>query len=280
VRYAREFRDSPEALKRVIVSTPAGSQVPLSQLAELRFSTGPPMIRTEDAKLVGFVFVDIAGRPIADFVDDARRVVAEKVELPTGMRLEWAGQFKYLERAKERLKVVVPVTLLIVILLLYFNTHSLVETFIVLLAVPFSLIGAVWLLYFLDYNMSVAVWVGIIALAGLDAETGVVMLLYLQLAYGRWRREGRLRGAADLEGAIVEGAAQRIRPKLMTVLCILLGLVPIMWSSGTGSDVMRRIAAPMVGGVATSFLLELMIYPAIFAVWKGREAGREGAPQA
>jgi len=150
----------------------------------------------------------------------------------------------------------------------------------VLLAVPFSLIGAVWLLYFLDYNMSVAVWVGIIALAGLDAETGVVMLLYLQLAYGRWRREGRLRGAADLEGAIVEGAAQRIRPKLMTVLCILLGLVPIMWSSGTGSDVMRRIAAPMVGGVATSFLLELMIYPAIFAVWKGREAGREGAPQA
>jgi len=274
VRYAREFRDNPEALKRVIVSTPAGPQVPLSQLAELRFTTGPPMIRTEDAKLVGFVFVDIAGRPIADFVDDARRAVAEKVDLPTGMRLEWAGQFKYLERAKERLKVVVPVTLLIVILLLYFNTHSLVETFIVLLAVPFSLIGAVWLLYFLDYNMSVAVWVGIIALAGLDAETGVVMLLYLQLAYGRWRGEGRLRGAADLTGAIVEGAAQRIRPKLMTVLCILLGLVPIMWSSGTGSDVMRRIAAPMVGGVATSFLLELLIYPAIFAVWKWREADR------
>ena len=276
VRYAREFRDNPEALKRVMVSTPAGPQVPLAQLAELRFSTGPPMIRTEDAKLVGFVFVDIAGRPIADFVDDARRVVAEEVELPTGMRLEWAGQFKYLERAKERLKVVVPVTLLIVILLLYFNTHSLVETFIVLLAVPFSLIGAVWLLYLLDYNMSIAVWVGIIALAGLDAETGVVMLLYLQLAYRRWRGEGRLRGTSDLERAIVEGAAQRIRPKLMTVLCILLGLVPIMWSTGTGSDVMKRIAAPMVGGVATSFVLELLIYPAIFAVWKGREAHDPG----
>ena len=190
------------------------------------------------------------------------------------MRLEWAGQFKYLERAKKRLKVVVPVTLVLVVMLLYFNTRSLTETFIVLLAVPFSLIGAVWLLYLLDYNMSIAVWVGIIALAGLDAETGVVMLLYLQLAYGRWRREGRLRTAADLEQSIVDGAARRIRPKLMTVLCILLGLVPIMWSTGTGSDVMKRIAAPMVGGVATSFLLELLIYPAIFALWKGREVDR------
>ena len=192
------------------------------------------------------------------------------------MRLEWAGQFKYLERAKKRLKVVVPVTLVLVVMLLYFNTRSLTETFIVLLAVPFSLIGAVWLLYLLDYNMSIAVWVGIIALAGLDAETGVVMLLYLQLAYGRWRREGRLRTTADLEQSIVDGAARRIRPKLMTVLCILLGLVPIMWSTGTGSDVMKRIAAPMVGGVATSFLLELLIYPAIFALWKGREVDRLG----
>jgi len=270
VRYAREFRDNPEALKRVVVSTPAGPQVPLSQLAELSFSTGPPMVRSEDGKLVGFVFVDIAGRPIAGFVDDARIAVAEKVDLPAGMRLEWAGQFRYLERAKETLKVVVPVTLLLVVVLLYFNTRSVTETFIVLLAVPFSLIGAVWLLYALDYHMSIAVWVGIIALAGLDAETGVVMLLYLQLAYGRWRSEGRLLTAGDLEQSIVEGAAQRIRPKLMTVLCILLGLVPIMWSTGTGSDVMKRIAAPMVGGVATSFLLELLIYPAIFALWKAR----------
>jgi len=272
VRYAREFRDDPEALRDVLVATPAGPQVPLSQLAELSFSTGPPMIRSEDGRLVGFVFVDVAGRPIADYVKDARRAVSAEVELPAGVRLEWAGQFQYLERARERLKVVVPLTLLLVMVLLYLNTRSVTETFIVLLAVPFSLVGAVWLLYLLDYDTSVAVWVGFIALAGLDAETGVVMLLYLQLAYARWRSEGRLQDAAGLEGAIVEGAAQRIRPKLMTVLCILLGLVPIMWSSGAGSDVMKRIAAPMVGGVTTSFLLELLVYPAIFAAWKGSEA--------
>jgi Cu(I)/Ag(I) efflux system membrane protein CusA/SilA len=278
VRYAREFRDNPEALKRVIVSTPAGPQVPLSQLASLSFSTGPEMIRSEDGRLVGFVFVDVVGRPIAEFVADARRAVAESVTLAPGTRLEWAGQFRYLERAKERLLVAVPVTVLLVMLLLYLNTGSLVETLIVLLAVPFSLIGAVWLLYALDYNLSVAVWVGLIALAGLDAETGVVMLLYLKLAHARWAGEGRLRTAADLEQVIVEGAAQRIRPKLMTVLSTFMGLVPIMWSAGTGSDVMKRIAAPMVGGLATSFLLELLIYPAIFAVWKGREVEAVNGP--
>ncbi|HKE16857.1 MAG TPA: CusA/CzcA family heavy metal efflux RND transporter [Kofleriaceae bacterium] len=269
VRYAREFRDDPALLDRVLVATPGGAQVPLGQVADVRTVNGPPMIRSEDGKLVGFVFVD-TDRPIADYVADARDAVAREVALPSGVRLAWVGQFRHLERAMEKLKVVVPVTLLLVFLLLYLNTRSLVETGIVLLAVPFSLIGAVWLLYLLDYHMSVAVWVGLIALAGLDAETGVVMLLYLTLAHRRWRDEGRLRTAADLREAIVEGAAQRIRPKLMTVLTMMIGLVPVLWSTGAGADVMKRIAAPMVGGLITSFLLELAVYPAVFALWKGR----------
>jgi Cu(I)/Ag(I) efflux system membrane protein CusA/SilA len=227
------------------------------------------MIRSEDGRLVGFVFVD-TDRPIADYVEDAQRIVERDVRLADGIDVEWVGQFKYLERAKEKLAIVVPITLLVVFLLLYFNTRSLVETGIVLLAVPFSLIGAIWLLYLLDYNMSVAVWVGLIALAGLDAETGVVMLLYLKLSHGWHEEQGRLRNAADLEDAIVEGAAKRIRPKLMTVLTMMIGLIPVLWSSGAGADVMKRIAAPMVGGLATSFLLELTVYPAIFAIWKRR----------
>ena len=270
VRYAREFRDHPDALKRVLVATPTGVQVPLSQVAQVEFATGPPMIRSEDGQLVNFVFVDIAGRPLGDYVDEARRLVNERVDLPPGVRLQWAGQFVYLERAKERLKIVVPVTLLIVFMLLYMNTGSITETGIVLLAVPFSLVGAIWLLWLLDYNMSIAVWVGLIALAGLDAETGVIMLLYLKLAYVRSQREGRLRSFEDLRETIVEGAARRIRPKLMMVLTTMIGLMPVMWSTGTGADVMKRIAAPMVGGLVTSFALELTIYPAIFAIWKRR----------
>jgi Cu(I)/Ag(I) efflux system membrane protein CusA/SilA len=272
LRYAREFRDDPESLNDILVATPTGAQIPLSQVAEIKTVTGPPMIRSEDGRLVGFVFVD-TDRPIADYVEDAREVIERDVKLAPGIRVEWVGQFKYLERAKEKLKIVVPITLLIVFMLLYFNTRSLVETGIVLLAVPFSLIGAIWLLYLLDYNMSVAVWVGLIALAGLDAETGVVMLLYLTLSHKRHEQEGRLRNAADLEDAIVEGAAKRIRPKLMTVLTMMIGLVPVLWSTGTGADVMKRIAAPMVGGLATSFLLELTVYPAIFAIWKRRGNG-------
>ncbi len=190
--------------------------------------------------------------------------------LPAGVRVEWAGQFQYLERAKERLKLVVPVTLVLIGFLLYVNTGSAIEVGIVLLAVPFSLIGAIWLLWLLDYNMSVAVWVGLIALAGLDAETGVVMLLYLKIAHRHRAETGRLRSFEELTEAIVEGAAQRIRPKLMTVVTTMIGLLPIMWSTGAGSEVMKRIAAPMVGGLVTSFLLELTIYPAIFALWKGR----------
>ncbi len=270
VRYAREFRDDLEALKRILVSTPTGARIPISQVADLERTTGPPMIRSEDGQLAGFVFVDVTGRGIADYVADAKAVVAERITLPAGYRLEWAGQFKYFERAKARLKIVLPLTLLIVGFLLYMNTKSVVEMGIVLLAVPFSLIGAVWLLYLLDYNLSVAVWMGMIALGGLDAETGIVMLLYLTLAHDKWEKEGRLRTAADLEEAIVDGAARRIRPKLMTVLTTFTGLLPLMWSTGTGADVMSRIAAPMVGGLATSFLLELTVYPAIFAVWKGR----------
>ncbi len=276
VRYAREFRDHPDALKRVLVAAPTGAQVPLPQVADIEFATGPPMIRSEDGQLVNFVFVDIAGRPLGDYVDEARRLVNERVELPPGIRLEWAGQFVYLERAKERLRIVVPVTLLIVFMLLYINTGSIIETGIVLLAVPFSLVGAIWLLWLLDYNMSIAVWVGLIALAGLDAETGVIMLLYLKLAHARAQREGRLRSFEDLRETIVDGAARRIRPKLMTVLTTMIGLLPVMWSTGTGADVMKRVAAPMVGGLVTSFALELTIYPAIFAIWKSREIGARG----
>lgn len=269
VRYAREFRDDPNLLGEILISTKAGAQVPLSQVATIDFVNGPPMIRSEDGKLVGFVFVD-TDRPIADYVNDARRVVAQQVELPSGVRLGWAGQFKYFERAKAKLKLVVPITLLLVVMLLYWNTQSASETAIVMLAVPFSLIGAVWLLYLLDYHMSVAVWVGLIALAGLDAETGVVMLLYLTLAHKRWSDEGRIKTFGDLREAIVEGAAKRVRPKLMTVLTTMIGLLPVLWSTGTGADVMKRIAAPMVGGLVTSFFLELTVYPAIFAIWKGR----------
>jgi Cu(I)/Ag(I) efflux system membrane protein CusA/SilA len=273
VRYAREFRDDPELLGRTLIGTPAGTQIPLSQVVKIKSVLGPPMIRSEGGKLVGFVFVD-TDRPIADYVADARATVARDAKLAPGTRLEWVGQFKYFERAKERLKWVIPLTLGIVFVLLYFNTKSITETVIVMLAVPFSLVGAFWLLYLLHYNMSVAVWVGIIALAGLDAETGVVMLLYLTLAYDRRTREGRLGTFGDLRETIVEGAAKRLRPKLMTVATMIIGLVPVLWSTGTGADVMKRIAAPMIGGLVTSFLLELTVYPAIFALWRGRTLRR------
>lgn len=276
VRYAREFRDDPELLGRVLIATPDGSQIPLSEVVTIKNTLGPPMIRSEGGKLVGFVFVD-TDRPIADYVGDAKQVVARDVKLPAGTRVAWVGQFKYFERAKERLKWVVPLTLGIVMLLLYANTRSMAETAIVMLAVPFSLVGAVWLLYLLHYNLSVAVWVGIIALAGLDAETGVVMLLYLTLAHDRWTREGRLRTHDDLRESIVEGAAKRLRPKLMTVATMTMGLLPVLWSTGAGADVMKRIAAPMVGGLATSFMLELLVYPAIFAMWKSRSLGTRQA---
>jgi Cu(I)/Ag(I) efflux system membrane protein CusA/SilA len=201
-------------------------------------------------------------------VRDAKRVVLEKVKVPAGYQLVWSGQYEYMERVRERLKLVVPITLFIVFLLLYFNTGSAVKTFIILLAVPFSAIGAVWFLYLLGYNMSIAVWVGLIALLGVDAETAVFMLLYLDLAYHEAQKKGLMRNWDDLREAIVNGAVKRLRPKVMTVACMLFGLLPIMWSVGAGADVMKRIAAPMIGGILTSFLMELVVYPPIFAIWK------------
>jgi Cu(I)/Ag(I) efflux system membrane protein CusA/SilA len=284
VRYARDFRDDPRALERVLVSAPSsaggalGAGVPLRQVAKVSFSLGAPMLRSEDGRLVGYVFVDPGARALADYVAEARRAIAAEVVLPDGVRIEWAGQFTYLERARERLTLVVPLTLALIVLLLYASTRSMAEVGIVLLAVPFSLVGAIWLLFMLDYHMSVAVWVGLIALAGLDAETGVVMLLYLKLAWVRRSADDRLRDIADLEQAIVEGAAHRLRPKLMTVLTLLIGLVPVLWSDGAGADVMKRIAAPIVGGITTSFVLELLVYPAVFALWKASSvAPRHGA---
>jgi Cu(I)/Ag(I) efflux system membrane protein CusA/SilA len=275
VRYARELRDDPALLDKVLVATPNGAQVPLSQVVDVRWLTGPSMIRSEGGKLVGFVFLDTT-RPMSDYVADAKQAIARDVAL-VGVRLAWVGQFQYAERANAKLALVVPITLMIVVFLLYLNTRSLVETGIVLLAVPFSLVGAIWLIYLLDYNVSVAISIGMIALAGLDAETGVVMLLYLTLAHKRWSDDGRLRTTADLRDAIVEGAAHRIRPKLMTVLTMMVGLVPVLWSTGTGADVMKRIAAPMVGGLVTSFVLELLVYPAVFSIWKGRRLPRASA---
>jgi len=276
VRYAREFRDDEEAIGRTLVPTSSGALVPLRELADLRFTNGPDMVRSEGGKLVGLVAVDVAGRPIVDYVEEARSRVEARVSLPPGTRIAWVGQFEYFERAKARLAFVLPLTLALVALLLYLNTRSGVETALVMLAVPFSLVGAVWLLFALGYNLSVAVWVGIIALAGLDAQTGVVMLLYLSVAWREREGSDRMRSASDLEDAIVEGAARRIRPKLMTVLTMMLGLIPLLWSSGTGADVMKRIAAPMVGGLVSSFALELLVYPALFAFWKSRALTRRG----
>ncbi len=265
VRYARDFRTTLPDLERVLVATPAGAQVPLADVAHLVSRDGPSMLRDEGGRLYAYVFADTE-RPIADYVNDARQVVAARVKLPPGYRLQWVGQYRYLERAKARLAFVVPMTLGIIFLLLVMNSGSGVEAAIVMLAVPFSLVGAFWLVAALGYNLSVAVWVGIIALAGLDAETGIVMLLYLDLAW----KERAPTSRAQARAAIFEGAVKRIRPKMMTVTTILVGLLPVLWSQGTGADVMKRIAAPMVGGVVTSALLELVVYPALYMIWKAR----------
>ncbi len=274
VRYARGLRDDPGKLQRVLIPTADGSQIPISELADLTVRTGAPMIKNEEGFLAGFVYVDTNGVDLGTYVGAAQRAVAAQVDVPPGYQLVWSGQYEYLERANERLLVVIPVTLLIVVLLLYFNTGSVAKTLIILFAVPFSAVGAVWLLYILGYNLSVAVWVGMIALLGVDAETGVFMLLYLDLAYEEYRARGQMRSAKDLRDAIEEGAVKRLRPKVMTAAVMFLGLVPIMWSHGAGSDVMRRIAAPMVGGIFTSFLLELVVYPVVYEIWKGFEVRR------
>jgi Cu(I)/Ag(I) efflux system membrane protein CusA/SilA len=272
VRYARDFRQNSEALERVLVPTPTGAQVPLGMLADLKFRTGPPSIRDENGQLVGFVSLDLTTNDIDGYVRAANARIAKAVAFPPGTYLQWAGQYQYLQSAKRRLAEVIPFTLLVIFLLLYLSTRSLARTAIVLLAVPFSLIGAFWLLYLLGYNLSVAVGVGLIALAGLDAETGVIMLLYLDQAWDKFAAAGRLRTPEDLRDAVIEGAVQRIRPKIMTVCAILFGLLPIMWSPATqtGTDVMKRIAAPMIGGVITSALLELLLYPVIYFLWRRR----------
>src|SRR6266571_1133792 len=274
VRYLRDYRTDIDRLQRVLVSTPGGAQIPLGQLATISLKTGPGMIRDENGRLSGYVYVDVSGRDIGSYVEAAKKVVAEKVSVPAGYQLVWSGQYEAMERVKERLKIVLPITLFIVFLLLYLNTKSTVKTLIILLAVPFSAIGAIWFLYLLNYNMSIAVWVGLIALLGVDAETAVFMLLYLDLAYQERVAQGKMRSMADLKEAIEFGAVKRLRPKVMTVGVMFMGLVPIMWSTGAGADVMRRIAAPMIGGIFTSFLLELMVYPVIYEIWKGFEIRR------
>jgi Cu(I)/Ag(I) efflux system membrane protein CusA/SilA len=269
VRYFRDYRSDLDRLRRVMVPAMDGRmQIPVSQLATVKLVSGPAMLRDENGLLAGYVYVDVAGRDIGGYVTDAKRVIAEHVKLPPGYSLSWSGQYEAMERVKERMKLVLPVTAFLVIMLLYMNTRSLAKTFIILLAVPFSAVGAIWLLYLLGYNMSIGVWVGLIALMGVDAETGVFMLLYLDIAYEDARREGRLRSAGDLRDAIMHGAVKRIRPKFMTVAVMFMGLVPIMWSAGVGADVMKRIAAPMIGGIFTSFVLELVVYPAIYEIWK------------
>ncbi len=273
LRYSRELRDNPEAIRRVLVDTPEGGQVPLGQLASIRTVKGPMVIRTEDTRPNAWVFIDIRGVDVGTYVRNAQKAIADKIKLPAGYNLAWSGEFEYMQHARQRLLVIVPITLLIIFVIIYLNTRSVTKTAIVLLAVPFSLVGAVWLLYLLGYNLSIAVWVGLIALAGLDAETGVVMLLYLEHAYNERRENGRLNGRADLVEAIDYGAVQRVRPKIMTAAVIIAGLIPIMWSHGAGADVMKRIAAPMIGGVVTSILMELAVYPVIYYFWKSRQAG-------
>jgi Cu(I)/Ag(I) efflux system membrane protein CusA/SilA len=277
IRYPRELRDEMDKLGRVLVATSNGSQIPLAQLATVRIVEGPAMIRDENGKLAGYVYIDVdtARRDLGSFVDDAKRAVASHLRMPAGYTMQWSGQYEAMERVRQRMLVVVPLTLFIVAFLIFLNTRSMPKTLLVLLAVPFSAVGAVWLLWILGYNVSIGVWVGLIALLGLDAETGIFMLLYLDLAYD----EMKPRSGEELREAIYHGAVKRVRPKVMTVACAFFGLVPIMWSTGAGADVMKRIAAPMIGGLFTSFLMELLVYPAIYYRWKWRAEVRhaEGA---
>ncbi len=314
VRYARELRDTVERMKRVLVPVMSGgaqpamdsrpsaagmpsarrveeasfmrpssifstgaAQVPLAQLTDIRISRGPTAIKSEAGLLASYIYIDFAGRDVGGYVEEAKKKVAS-LKMPPGYRLEWSGEYEYLVKTQERLKLVIPFTILIIFVLIYFNTKSVVQTLLVLAALPFSLVGSFWLLYLLGYNMSIAVWVGMIALAGLAAETGVVMLLYLELAYKQWKSEGRLNSMDDLRDAVMYGAVKRLRPKMMTVSVILAGLIPVMFSHGTGADVMQRIAAPMIGGVITSSILTLVIYPAIYMIWKGREFRKQARP--
>ncbi|HUL36383.1 MAG TPA: efflux RND transporter permease subunit, partial [Thermodesulfobacteriota bacterium] len=309
VRYFRELRDDLDKLRRVFVPINQGggaaaggmsgmsgsagglpgagsrvAHIPLEQLADISLKTGPAMIRDENGRLSGYVFIDLdtSKRDIGGYVTDAKKVIRENVQLPPGYELIWSGQFEFMQRVRERLIVVLPITFFLIFLLLFFNTRSVTKTVIILLAVPFSAVGAIWFLYFLGYNTSIAVWVGLIALMGVDAETGMFMLLYLDLAHKEAEAKGKMRNWDDLREAIVEGAVKRLRPKVMTVGVMFMGLIPIMWSTGAGADTMKRIAAPMIGGIFTSFIMELCVYPAIYAIWKWnfglkRQLGQTGS---
>ena len=270
LRYGSELRDTPEKLRRILLPTPTGAQVPIAQLADIRIVKGPPVVKSENARNSAFVYIDITGIDVGTYVKDARKTVQEKLELPPGYSLMWSGQYEYMVRAEKRLMIVVPMTLLIIFLLLYFNFKSMTESLLVMLSVPFSLTGGFWLMYLLGYNMSVAVGVGFIALAGVAAETGVVMLIYLDISYRKFKEKfGHRFNRRHLYKAIEEGAALRVRPKMMTVVATMAGLAPIMWSHGSGSQVMKRIAAPMIGGMVSATILTLIVVPVIYAVWKG-----------
>jgi Cu(I)/Ag(I) efflux system membrane protein CusA/SilA len=270
VRYSRDFRSNLDSLKHVLIATPNGAQIPMGEVADLEMVSGPAMLRNENGMLSSYVYIDVAGRDVGSYVEDAKKVVAAHLKVPTGVALSWSGQYENMKRAEEKLKVIIPITLFIVILLLYANTRSWPKTAIILLAVPFSAVGAVWILYLLGYNLSIAVWVGLIALLGVDAETGIFMLLYLDVAYESAKKSGQMTSFEDLREAIYHGAVKRVRPKVMTVACLVIALLPIMWSStaNAGADVMKRIAAPMLGGIITSFAMELLVYPAAFTIWK------------
>ena len=275
VRYLRELRDDPEKLRRVLVATPTGAQVPIAQLATLRFLQGPPMIRDEDGMLTGYVFVDMRGRDVGGYVDDLKRVVEEKVELPAGYTISWSGQYEFMQRVRERLMVFVPLTIAIIFVLFYLTFRSVAETLMVMLGVPLSLVGGVWYMVWLDYNMSIAVWVGIIALAGVAAETSAVMLAYLNEACKRRRAAGRLNTLDELIDTVQQGAVERIRPMAMAGLANILGLIPVMWATGTGADVMKRLAAPMVGGVFSAMILTLFVIPSVYVIWRWWKEQRE-----
>ena len=277
VRYARELRDDLPSLRQVLVSAPTGAQIPLGQLADIKINPGPPMIRSENGQRTAWIFVDIdtSKRDLGGYVAEAKRVVAEQVPLPAGYTTVWSGQFQYLEEANRRLAIVIPITFVLIVFLLYVANKSWFRVTVILLAVPFSLIGAFWFLWLLDYNMSLAVWVGIIALFGVDAETGQVMLLYLDTTYDKFKAEGRMRNKEDLFVAIHEGAVKRIRPKTMTVATDMIGLLPLLWAAGTGADVTRRLVAPLIGGITVSFVMELLVYPVIFYLAKQWELRKE-----
>jgi len=268
LRYPRELRDNEATLKQTLIATPSGAQIPLDQVADFRIHKGPPMIKSENARLTSWVFVDIAGIDVGTYVANAQKAVTAKVVLPAGYNIVWSGQYEYMQAARQRLLIAIPLALVLIVLLLYMGTKSWIQVAIVLLSLPFALVGAIWLLWAMHYNLSLAVWVGMIALAGLATETGIVMLLYLETSFERFQAEGRMRDANDLWHAVYDGAVKRIRPKTMTVVAIFMGLVPLLWAHGAGADTMRRLAVPMIGGVGTSFILELLVFPVIFYVIK------------